>query len=93
MIDGTYAALYRPGPGWIPGEPIIRQPLAEHAAYLLGLHAEDRVLMGGPFADGEAGLVILQAADPAEAEALIAADPAVREGVLIAEVHGWRRLA
>ncbi|MCP5370961.1 MAG: hypothetical protein H6907_04440 [Hyphomicrobiales bacterium] len=93
FIHGTYAALYRPGRAWIPDRPITGQPLGAHAAYLLDLHARDKVLMGGPFANGRGGLVILRAADAAEAEALIAADPAVAAGVLAAEVHPWRRLA
>ncbi len=38
------------------------------------------------------GLVILQVADRAAAEALVAADPAVRSGILAAGIRAWARV-
>ena len=87
-----FAAFYQPGPNWISGKPISQQPLSDHVAYLTGLHQQDIVSMGGPFADGQAGLVILAADDQAQAAALIARDPAVQSAILTAEVREWRRI-
>ncbi|MGI9475462.1 MAG: YciI family protein, partial [Hyphomicrobiaceae bacterium] len=61
-------------------------------AYLTELHDEEVVLMGGPFADGTAGLVILQASSIEEASQIISNDPAIRSKVLTAEVREWNRL-
>ena len=55
-----FAANYEPGPNWESGKPIAQQPLREHVAYLIDLHDKEVVLMGGPFADGTAGLVIVE---------------------------------
>ena len=91
-MEKCFAAIYQPGPNWISGKPNSQQPLSDHVAYLTDLHRQNVVAMGGPFADGEAGLVILAAADAAEAVRLIDRDPAVQSGILEAEVREWRRI-
>ena len=48
--------------------------------------------MGGPFADGTGGLVVLSVGDIAEARLLIADDPAVVAGTLKTTIHGWNRV-
>ena len=58
-----FAAIYGRGPDWIPGKSITQQPLGDHVKYLKKLHAQNVVKMGGPFEDGEAGLVILEASN------------------------------
>ena len=87
-----FAANYELGPNWETGKPITQQPLSEHVAYLTELHDKEVVLMGGPFADGTAGLVILEASAIEEASQIINNDPAIRSKVLTAEVREWNRL-
>ena len=82
-----FALLYRPGPRWLRGEPLDRQPLAAHWAYLEGLARAGRVAVAGPFLDAAAGLAVLRVADAEAAAAVLADDPAVRDGVLVGEVR------
>ena len=91
-MDKIFVADYRPGPAWRPDEPTSRQPLQEHLEYWLERAAQGHVVMGGPFHDGTGGLVVLAVADQREAVQLVADDPAVREGVLVAQTHGWNVL-
>ena len=86
------AVLYEPGPNWIQGRPLSQQPLRPHLDYLLALHEQGRLVMGGPFADGTGGLVVLSVSDIAEARLLIADDPAVVAGTLKTTIHGWNRV-
>jgi uncharacterized protein len=89
-IDGAlFALLYRPGPRWVRGEPLDRQPLAAHRAYLEGLARVGRVAVAGPFLDVAAGLAVLRVVDQEAAAAVLADDPAVRDGVLVGEVRRW----
>jgi uncharacterized protein YciI len=64
--------------------------LREHAQYLRKLQAECRTQLLGRCMDiptGGFGLVVFAAADEAGARETLAADPAVRAGVLTTEVH------
>jgi uncharacterized protein len=85
----TFLALYRPGPQWAAGKPIREQPPKEHGKYLLDLYARGVMKFAGPFDDNTGAAVVVEAADEAEARALIAADPAVKNGVFAAEIHPW----
>jgi uncharacterized protein YciI len=62
----------------------VRDVAPRHAAYWrdLGLPA----YLGGPFADRSGGLITFEAESTADAEALVASDPFVREGLLD---HRW----
>ena len=53
-----FALLYRPGPRWARGEPLDRQPLAAHRAYLEGLARAGRIALAGPFLDAAAGFAV-----------------------------------
>jgi uncharacterized protein YciI len=89
-----FALVYRPGPRWVSGAPLAHQPLGPHRAYIRGLARAGRILLAGPFLDGAAGgLVALRAPDTEAAAAVLAADPAVRDGVLMGEVRPWRVLS
>ncbi len=88
----TFAVLYERGPNWLPDRPLSEQPLRQHIDYLLSLHAANQLIMGGPFADESGGLVILSVADSAEAEQLVADDPAVVGEILKATIQGWNRV-
>lgn len=91
-MSKTFAVIYEPGPAWQWEKRMASQSLGGHVKYLLGLHEEDRLLMGGPFSDGSAGLVILQASGIEEANDLIAQDPAITSDVLKARIHEWERI-
>ena len=90
---GTYVAHYTPGPNWVAGQPLREQPLKPHVEYLLGLHREERLLMGGPLADGSGGLVIFSAPSAAEVDVMLSGDPAIKSGILVADVKEWSRIA
>lgn len=88
----SYAVFYEPGENWIANKPIGEQNLASHVRYLTNLHEHDTVKMGGPFADGDAGLVILSTDGMNEAHKIIENDPAVLSGVLVAQIREWKRV-
>lgn len=87
-----YAADYNPGPNWLDGKPLNDQPLDDHVEYLVGLHRNGKVIMGGPFGDGTGGLVVFAAFDILDIEDLVARDPAIVDGVLVATVKHWARI-
>jgi uncharacterized protein YciI/ketosteroid isomerase-like protein len=86
----TYAFVYAPGPQWLAGRPRTEQSLSAHRAYIADLNAQGRVLFGGAFLDdAEGGFGIVRAKDRDEALTLLAADPAIKEGVFTGEVRRW----
>ena len=67
--------------------------VAEHFAYLTRLRDEGTVLMAGRTLTEDEhafGIVVLEAADEEAARGLMNDDPAVREGVMTAEVYPYR---
>ena len=84
-----FVIIYRAGPAWKPGLPATQQPLAHHGAYVRKLAQEGTLIAGGPFGDADGGLGILRAPDAAAARAILAADPAVTEGVMTGELRAW----
>lgn len=62
-----------------------------HREYLQGLLAAGKLHESGPWADDSGALIVYEAADEAEARALLAADPYSRaEGVLAGiELKEW----
>jgi uncharacterized protein YciI len=64
---------------------------AEHRAYLSELADRGTLLVSGPFADGAPGaLLVFRADDRAVVDALLAADPFAREGLVAdADVRAW----
>jgi uncharacterized protein len=81
--------LYRPGPAWRQGVPMREQYLRAHGAYHARLVSEGRSVAGGGYVGEEGGMAIVRAADLAEAQAMLAADPAIRNGVFAAELRQW----
>lgn len=84
-----FVIRYRPGPAWLPGRPVLQQNLREHGAYIGRLLAEGRLFAAGPFTDADGGMAMLRVSSRAEAEAILAADPAQRDGIMIGEISGW----
>lgn len=86
----VYVITYKAGPTWKAGVPMSKQAIGSHAAYMRKLYAEGRMYAAGPTLDIDGGVVLLRAADLAEARALMAADPAVTTGLFVGEVREWR---
>lgn len=76
-----YAVVLGPGPAWKKGQPFKGPGLDEHRRYWKKLHGEGRVASAGPLG-ADTGLAMVRAASQKEADALIAADPAVRARIL-----------
>jgi uncharacterized protein YciI len=90
-----YVALLRRGPGWTPNRtPEVGKVLDGHMANIRRLAAEGKLLLAGPFLEQSgpgalAGLFVLQAGSIAEAQQLVATDPAVQAGRFVAEILPW----
>jgi uncharacterized protein len=87
-IQPTRATMLAEGP--TPQEAAI---VKEHFDYLQGLVAEGRVFMAGRTLNTDErcfGIVVLAAASEVEAAALMRDDPAVRHGVMNAELFPYR---
>ena len=84
-----FIILYRPGPSWVAGRPMAQQNLREHGLYYRQLMEQGRVFAGGGYVGLDGGMGIIWAADRADAEAVLAADPAIRDGVFAADLRQW----
>jgi len=85
----TFLVIYRPGPAWLAGKSVSEQPLKEHGKYMLGLYVKGSMKFAGPLRDNAGGAVVLEVADESQAKAIVGADPAVKSGVFIGEMHPW----
>ena len=84
--------IHRPGPMW--SDPTLgfldQQGIQAHIQHYRQLLAHGQLFMGGPFLNDGGGLMILSAdATIEQVEQFALADPAVRSGLLHAEVHPW----
>ena len=91
-MTNSYIAYYKPGPNWLEGKTLKEQSLKTHVDYLIALHRNGTVIMGGPFGDGSGGLVIFAADDIIDVNEVVSRDPAVAEGILVASVKHWARI-
>jgi len=92
MQDIRYIIIHRPGPQWVAGRTMFEQPgLREHVEHYRGLLDAGKLLAGGPFLDAFAAGMMIPSAGQSETEMreFAAADPAVKSGLLVAEVHEW----
>jgi len=82
----TYvAAIYRRGPGWVPGRPFLEQPsLAEHGAFMEGL---DNLVLGGAFKDDTGGIAVFAFENLEAAERTLRGDPILKSKVCTVELH------
>jgi uncharacterized protein YciI len=87
-----YVALIGHGPAWIAGKRVWEQgrPIEEHLDTMRDRYDEGRLLLGGPFKDSAGGIAVLDVEDESAAVALMEADPGVRAGVLVYELHEMR---
>ena len=89
-IQSTFLVIYRPGPHWPEGMPVSRLPLRDHGRYLLNLYKQGLMKSAGPFTDDSGGAMVLEVADPAQAERIVESDPAVADGFFIYELRPWK---
>jgi uncharacterized protein YciI len=64
--------------------------LGEHFEYLQEALSGGRLLLAGPCEDGEFGIVIFRARTEDEALEFMEGDPAVKAGLMTAELHPFR---
>ncbi len=74
----------------VPGRDTPRASIDAHVAHLRALDEAGKLVLCGPFTDHASGLVVVHARDKAEAEAIAAADPFVRDGVRTFTVRTWQ---
>ena len=86
----TWLVVYRPGPSWVAGKPLAEQPLKEHGRYMIELYGKGTLKFAGPFLDDSGGAMVMEADTEADAKVLVAADPAVKGGVMLADLRPWR---
>lgn len=84
-----FVFLYRAGPAWKAGQPMEKQALGPHAAYIKGLLDQGRLVGGGRFEELDGGMAIVKASDQEEARKMLAVDPAVTSGVFAADLRAW----
>lgn len=81
-----FAVEIRTGPGWDTRRPPQEQALfREHSAHLRRLREEGHVMLGARYADK--GLLVVAAADTAAVRALFDADPSMKAGTFVYELH------
>ncbi len=73
----------------VDGVAATRAQVHAHVEHLRDLERRGRLVLAGPFADKSGGLVVFRAVDEAEANAILARDPFVAEGVRVATVRRW----
>ena len=54
-----------------------------HREWLTGLKSEGRLVQAGPFEDGEGSLLVLDVADTAALDALLAQDPYPKDSIAV----------
>lgn len=84
----TYLVVYQRGPAWV-GDTLAEQNLQAHGKYMLDLYERGTLKFAGPFLDDSGGAVVLEAADEAAIEALVANDPAVKQGTFVPKIRPW----
>jgi uncharacterized protein YciI len=92
MRDVRYVVLHSPGPKWLPGKTLFEQPgVLEHVEYYRKFLEAGKLALGGPYLDDKGGGMMIPTAGVSEDEVAkyAADDPAVKSGVLLAEVRPW----
>jgi uncharacterized protein YciI len=90
--DTRFVVFHTPGPGWQQGKGMFEQEgLQGHVAHYRKLFDAGKLAMGGPHLDAKSGGMMIPAAGVSEEEirAFAAEDPAVKSGLLVAEVRPW----
>ena len=87
-----HMALLKKGPKWA-GTPAAErnQILQRHVAYVVSMLDSGKAVITGPMGDDTdlAGIFILRAQSAEEAKTWVDADPTVKSGLFVAEMHPW----
>ncbi len=91
VVDGqkVFAVIYRTGPSWKPGVPLMQQDIQPHIDHMMKMLNNGTLLLGGPFTDNSGGEAVIVARDMEEAKAIISEDRAVQGGLLIPTIKQW----
>jgi len=92
MKDIRYVILHSPGPAWQLDKSMLEQPgVQEHVAHYRELLQAGKLALGGPHLDGKGGGMMIPTAGVSQEEITRFAndDPAVKSGLLVAEVRPW----
>ncbi len=83
--------LLKTGPTPMPAGPQRDAMFRGHFANIQRLAAEGKLVLAGPFdgVDGWRGMFVFAVADIDEARALVATDPVVAQGEMVAEFHRY----
>ena len=83
--------VLKTGPNKVPARPERDEMFKGHFANMNRLAAAGKLALAGPFdgVDGWRGLFIFAVTDIAEAQALVATDPVVIKGEMVAEYHAY----
>jgi uncharacterized protein YciI len=85
-------AIMKKGPKWDTTKADARDAIVrQHLANVVSLLDSGKAVIAGPFGDDTdlAGIFILRAASIDEAKSWIDADPAVKAGFMVGEMHPW----
>jgi len=90
----SFLVILRPVRDEMPFEPTDDESriVGEHYEYLVRLRDEGKLVVAGPsIKRGDTiGIGVLDVDDEAEAQAIVAADPAVVQGAMVAEIRPMR---
>ena len=92
MTETRHVIFHLPGPAWVPGKSLFEQAgVRDHVDHYRKLLVHEKLFMGGPFLDGGGGGMMIAAEGASEQELLefAQADPAVKSGLLVAELRPW----
>ena len=84
--------VLKTGPKRVPGGEQRKAMFAGHFANMERLSKEGKLVLAGPFLDdptGWRGLFVFAVSDLEEAKRLVATDPVIVQGEMVAEYHPW----
>jgi len=83
--------ILKTGPNKVPAGPERDEMFKGHFANMNRLSSAGKLALAGPFdgVDGWRGLFIFAVTDIAEAQALVATDPVIIKGEMVAEYHAY----
>lgn len=84
--------ILRTGPTPVTDEAARRAMFAGHMANIERLAKQGKLALAGPFGDADGdwrGLFVFAVKDIDEAKALVATDPVIRQGEMVADYHHW----
>lgn len=85
-------AILKKGPKWDATKEADRNSiLKQHLGNVISMLNSGKAVIAGPFGDdtGPAGIFILRSTAADEARGWVDSDPAVKAGLLVAEMHPW----